>query len=36
MTTMERVKENYVEALSSFSETQIVGVFLQGSLNKNT
>lgn len=33
MTTMDRVKEHYIEALSSFSETQIVGVFLQGSQN---
>ena len=33
MTTMERVKEHYTEALSRFSEDRIVGVFLQGSQN---
>lgn len=33
MTTMERVKEHYNEALSYFPEDRIVGVFLQGSQN---
>lgn len=33
MTTMERVKEHYNEALSYFSKDNIVGIFLQGSQN---
>ena len=33
MTTMERVREHYNEALEHFAEDRIVGIFLQGSQN---
>lgn len=33
MTTMDRVKEHYQEALEYFPKDKIVGIFLQGSQN---
>lgn len=36
MTVMERVQEHYNESLEYFPDDRIVGVFLQGTLDKNT